>query len=97
MKLLWLVVLVVLVVLTVLRMRPRIVVQIQGGRAQVKRGSLPGGLLGDLLAVAELTPGAAGRVEISGKGTSLSIRTPGLDEGVAQRARNVVYLRRHDV
>lgn len=97
MKIIWLVFLVALVVLTVMRMRARIVVQIADGRAQVVRGSLPGGLLGDLLAVAELSPGAAGRVEIRGKGTSLSIRTSGLDDGVAQRARNVVYLRRHDV
>ncbi|MDP2304618.1 MAG: DUF3634 family protein [Pseudomonadota bacterium] len=97
MKILWLIVLVVLVVLSLVRLRPRIVVQIAGGRAEVVRGSLPGGLLGDLLAVAELSPGAAGRVEIRGKGTSLSIRTTGLDDAVAQRARNVVYLRRKDV
>ncbi|MDP2316578.1 MAG: DUF3634 family protein [Pseudomonadota bacterium] len=97
MKIIWLLVLVALVVLTVVRMRARIVVQIAEGRAQVVRGSLPGGLLGDLHAVAELSPKVAGRVEIRGKGTSLSVRTPGLPEGPAQRARNVVYLRRHDV
>lgn len=97
MKLIWLLVLVVLVALMLARMRARVVVLLRDGRAEVLRGSLPGGLLGDLHAVAELSPGASGRVEIRGKGTSLSVRTPGLPEGPAQRARNVIYLRRKDV
>jgi hypothetical protein len=97
MKFLWIAVLVALVGMMVARLRPRIVVSIANGRAQVVRGTLPGGVIGDLQVVAELSAEAAGRVEIRGKGSSLSIRTPGLAEEPAQRARNVVYLRRHDV
>ena len=96
-KLLWIVVLGALIGMMVARLRQRIVVAIANGRAQVVRGTLPGGVIGDLQVVAELSAEAAGRVEIRGKGTSLSVRTPGLPEGPAQRARNVVYLRRHDV
>lgn len=92
----WLFVLVVGVALW-LRGRARVVVVIGDGRARVTRGSLPAGVLDDLRSVAAMTPGARGRVELRGKGSNLSVRTPGLSEGVGQRARNVVHLRRHDV
>lgn len=73
------------------------VVRIGDGRAEVVRGRLPAGLAGDLDAVARLSPQVAGRVEVRGHGASLSVRTPGLPEGPAQRARNVLYLRRKDL
>ncbi|MFN7144975.1 MAG: hypothetical protein ACK4YP_14455 [Myxococcota bacterium] len=79
------------------RMRARVVVHIAEGRARVVRGRLPAGVVEDLRAVASLTPGVRGRVELRGKGPTLSVRTPGLPDGVGQRARNVVHLRRNDV
>lgn len=97
MSLVWIVLIAIVLGALVWRSRPRVVVRIGGGRAQVVRGRLPAGLAGDLDAVARLSPQAAGRVEVRGRGTSLSVRTPGLPEGPAQRARNVVYLRRKDL
>ncbi len=79
------------------RLRPRVVIEIAGGDARVVRGRIPAGLVEDLRAVASLTPGVRGRVELRGKGGGLSIRTPGLPDGVGQRVRNVVNLRRRDV
>lgn len=79
------------------RLRARVVVEIGGGTARVVRGRLPAGVVDDLRMVAEMTPGVRGRVELRGKGSTLSVSTPGLPEGVGQRARNVVHLRRHDV
>lgn len=80
-----------------LRLRARVVVEIAGGDARLRRGQLPGGVMEDLRAVASMTPGVKGRVELRGKGPTLSVRTPGLPDGVGQRARNVVHLRRNDV
>jgi hypothetical protein len=51
----------------------------------------------DLRAVAALTPEVSGRVEVRGRGPGLNVRTPGLPEGIGQRARNVIYLRRRDL
>lgn len=96
MTLAWLFVL-VLGVAVWARARPRVVVRIEAGAARLVRGRLPASVLDDLQIVANMTPGVRGRVELSGKGPSLSIRTPGLPDGVGQRARNVVHLRRNDV
>lgn len=74
--------------------RPHTVVRIEAGRASVLRGQPPSGMMGELLDLAAHAPGAAGRVELLGKGRRLSLRTPGLDEGTAQRVRNVVFLYR---
>lgn len=79
------------------RTRARVVVRIEEGRARLVRGRLPGGLLGDLESVARMSPDVAGRVEIRGRGEHLSVRTSGLPDGPAQRARNVIHLRRDDV
>jgi hypothetical protein len=94
---LWLVVLGVVVAFYLAQQRARLVVRITDGRASVVRGRLPPGLFDDLQAVAHLSPDATGRVEVSGQGPSLRVRTRGLPEGPAQRVRNVVYLRRRDV
>lgn len=80
-----------------LRVRPRVVVEIADGGATLRRGQLPASVLEDLRLVAGMTPGVRGRVELRGKGPTLSVRTPGLPDGVGQRARNVVHLRRNDV
>jgi hypothetical protein len=84
---------VVLVVIKLLA-RPHTVVRIEGGRASVVRGRPPSGLMGELLDLAAHAPGAAGRIELLGGGHRLTLRTPGLDEGMAQRVRNVVFLYR---
>lgn len=84
---------VVLVALKLLA-RPHTVVRIAGGRASVVRGKPPSGLMIDLLDLAAHAPGAAGRIELLGRGHRLVLRTPGLDEGTAQRVRNVVFLYR---
>ena len=69
--------------------RPRVVVELADGRAHLRRGRLPGQVLEDLEVVARLT-GARGRVALHGRRPDLEVRTDGLDEGTAQRVRNVV-------
>lgn len=94
----WIWLLVVVVVVFAVWARPaRVVVALEGGDARVVRGRLPGAVVEDLRIVASLTPGVSGRVELRGSGDGLDIRTPGLDEGVAQRVRNALHLRRRDV
>jgi hypothetical protein len=94
---LWALVFLTLLVAAGLRMRPRLVIALEGGRARAVRGRVPGVVLADLEVVAQLTPGVSGRVELSGHGSGLRVRTPGLPEGVGQRARNVVHLRRREL
>jgi hypothetical protein len=89
--------LVVIGVAVWLRARPRVVVRIADGDARTLRGRLPAAVLDDLRMVAEMTPDARGRVELRGKGEMLAVRTPGLPDGVGQRVRNVLHLRRNDV
>ncbi len=74
--------------------RPRIAIELQGGRAVLVRGALPPGLLSELKDVARQAPGEDGRVAIHGRGQTLKVTVTGLDEGIAQRVRNVVLLRR---
>lgn len=74
--------------------RPRILVTIAAGRAELVRGELPPGLLGDFEAIARDCPDARGRVEVVGTRATLKVKTPGLGEGPAQRVRNVVMLRK---
>jgi hypothetical protein len=93
----WLALLAVIVAAVVIRMRPRVVIALEGGRVRVVRGRVPGVVLADLEVVASLTPGVSGRVELTGHGSGLRVRTPGLPEGVGQRARNVVHLRRREL
>ena len=74
--------------------RPGLVVAIEEGTARVKRGRPPPGLLGDLRDLCRDAGEVAGRVEVRGVGSKLDIRTPGLDEGMRQRVRNVVMIYR---
>ncbi len=74
--------------------RPRVVVRLQGGKTEVVRGELPAGVLSDLRDVARHSPQATGRVELRGRQSTLTIKFPGLDEGTAQRLRNVLLLQR---
>ncbi len=60
------------------------------GRVRVKRGQVPGLLLGELGDIARGTSRPEGRLEWSGQGTELVVSTRGLDDGSAQRARNTV-------
>jgi hypothetical protein len=94
-KLLLLIV-VVAVVVGILRWlsRPHTVLRIERGTVAVVRGLPPSGLVSDLMDVASHVPHATGRVELTGGGRKLDLGTPGLDEGVAQRVRNVVFLYR---
>ncbi len=89
--------LIVIGVAVYVRLRARVVVELAAGDARVLRGQLPADALDDLRSVARLTPEIRGRVELRGKGSSLSVRTPGLPEGVGQRARNALHLRRKDL
>ncbi len=74
--------------------RPRVVVRLAGGKTEVVRGELPPGVLGDLRDVARHAPQATGRIELRGRQSTLTIKFPGLDEGTAQRLRNVLLLQR---
>ncbi|MEZ4236599.1 MAG: DUF3634 family protein [Myxococcota bacterium] len=74
--------------------RPHTVVEVGEGRARLVRGRPPPGLLGELDDVASHAPHATGRVTLTGGGDRLILRTPGLDSGLAQRVRNVVFLYR---
>lgn len=92
----WIVLLAVIVAM-ILSQRARMVVRMEGGGVRVVRGRPPGALVEDLRVIAEMWPQVRGRVEIRGRGSGLSVRTPGLDEGVGQQVRNVVHLRRRDL
>ena len=74
--------------------RPRIAIELRGGRAILVRGELPPGLLSELKDVARQAPEDDGQVTIHGRGQTLKVTVTGLDEGPAQRVRNVVLLRR---
>lgn len=74
--------------------RPRVVVRLQAGTAEIARGQLPPGLLGEVRDVARHAPRALGRIELRGRKATLTIKFPGLDEGTAQRLRNVLLLQR---
>ncbi len=74
--------------------RARVVVALCHGTAQVVRGDLPGGVFAEIRDVARHAPRAAGRVEIRGRRGTLGIAFTGLDEGTAQRLRNVLLLHR---
>lgn len=92
----WILLLSIIVAL-VYAARPWAVVHLEGGAVRVARGRLPGALVEDLRVIAGMWPAARGRVELRGRGTGLSVRTPGLDEGIGQQVRNVVHLRRRDL
>lgn len=70
--------------------RPHTVVRIAGGEATVVRGNPPSGLVPELSRLAADAPTARGRVQLTGGGTKLELGTPGLDEAIAQRVRNVI-------
>ena len=74
--------------------RPRIAVRLSGGSAVLERGELPGGLLSELNDVARLQPSIDGTLQVRGRGDTLKVTIVGLDDGPAQRVRNVVLLRR---
>jgi hypothetical protein len=74
--------------------RPRVVVRLEGGRTELVRGELPAAVLGELRDVARHAPQARGQVELRGRQSTLTIKFPGLDEGTAQRLRNVLLLQR---
>ena len=74
--------------------RPGLVVAVDRGAARLERGSPPPGLLGDLRDVCREAEEAVGRIEVRGVGAKLDIRTPGLDEGLRQRVRNVLMMYR---
>jgi len=74
--------------------RPRIRVVFGEGHARLDRGDLPGGLLGELSDIARHSPQANGELRIHGRRDTLKLSIVGLDEGPAQRVRNVVLLRR---
>lgn len=73
--------------------RPHTAVRLAGGSAEVQRGTPPRGLVHDLADVARALPAdAEGRVLLSGAGSRVHIDIEGLDEGPAQRVRNVVRM-----
>ncbi len=74
--------------------RPRVAVDLSGGKAVLRRGQLPPGLLSELDDIARTGPELVGRVEIRGRGATLKVAVLGLTEGPAQRVRNVLMLRR---
>ena len=74
--------------------RPRILVELSGGRATVLRGQLMPAALGDLRDVARSAPQAQGKVAIRGRQATLRLSFSGLDAGTEQRLRNVLLLRR---
>lgn len=88
----FLVLVAILVLLWRAAARPRIVIRLAGGTATVVRGRPPAQLVTELGMVAALAPAAEGRVEIGGRAGRVELWTPGLEEGVAQRVRNVVRL-----
>jgi hypothetical protein len=87
---------VVAVIFGILRFlsRPHTVIRIASGQASLVRGAPPSGMLADLMEVAAHVPAAEGRVELKGAGSKLELETPGLDDTVEQRVRNVIQLYR---
>lgn len=75
----------------------QLVFRVEGGRVETRRGSPPSDLLSDLRLIVASEPTLQGRVEISGHGEDLRVEAPGLPEGVTQRIRNVVMMRRRDL
>lgn len=73
---------------------PHTIVRIADGKAKVARGKPPARLIHDLDDVARKAPEASGRVEVSGRGSSLRLRVAGLADPLQQRVRNVVLLHR---
>jgi hypothetical protein len=76
--------------------RPHTMVVFEGGAARFVRGELPRGLRHDLQDVAG-DLGSPGRLTLAGRGETLVVKVSGLDEGPAQRVRNVVMLHRSDI
>ncbi len=72
--------------------RPHTEVRLHGGEAVVRRGTPPRALVHDLADIAKSTPQGEGRVLLSGAGNKVHIDIDGLDEGLAQRVRNVVRM-----
>jgi hypothetical protein len=67
------------------------VVDLGGGRARLARGRVPPRLLADLEDVARAAPGARGRVRVVVRSATPAVVVRGaIDEGTAQRVRNVV-------
>ena len=62
------------------------VVELDGDRLTVTRGQLPPALARELRAL-----GLTGPVRLRGRGERLAIDVDGLDDGPAQRVRNVVF------
>ena len=77
--------------------RAHTVVRFDAGRATLLRGALPPGLLRDLADVARGLHAARGLLELRGQGDTLKLGVRGLDDGPAQRVRNVVLLRRREI
>ncbi len=86
-----------LVAVAVVLGRAHTVVTFEGGKAGLLRGALPPGLLRDLKDVARGLPDTRGELQLRGQGDTLTLRIRGLDEGPAQRVRNVVLLRRREI
>lgn len=77
--------------------RPHTAIVIAGGRASVTRGRPPNALVGDLDDLARTVPDAHGHVWIAGRGADAHVEIRGVDEGLAQRIRNVVGLHRASI
>ncbi len=72
--------------------RPQAVIEVDRGAARVTSGQPPRGALDEIVAIAQLSPRARGRVSFHRNGT---FTTEGLDEGDQQRLRNAMaFLRR---
>jgi len=69
-----------------------VLVDMEGGELRVRRGQVPGLLLGELSEIARGPARPSGRVEWSGMGSTLEVATTGLDDSSAQRVQNVVRL-----
>ena len=77
-----------------LLVRPGRVITLRDGAARCTRGKVPNGLLADLDDLARSLPAARASVSLAGKGADLRVTVRGLDEGAAQRVRNIVGLHR---
>lgn len=77
--------------------RAHTVAELRAGKLVVRRGALPPALLRDLADLARDLPQARGRIELRGRGETLDVRCPDLDEVAAQRARNAVLFHRRSI
>lgn len=77
-----------------LRARAHTVVAFSSEGVELRRGSLPPGLIADLQALRLPQGHPPGRLEVLGQGETLTLRTRGLPDDFAQRVRNVTLLKR---